>query len=194
MYTERANLIIGFHGCDESVRDNVINGRATLSKSENRYDWLGNGIYFWEYNFKRALQFAKEKKQRGEIDKPSVLGAIICLNHCLDLIDSDSINIVKTMHDVLKESMEINGLQLPANKNKNGDRDFIFRELDCFVIEGVHKHRKEKKFSPFDSVRGVFWEGKEIYDNAGFKEKNHIQLCIREPEKCIKGYFKPLIK
>ena len=44
--------------------------------------------------------------------------------------------------------------------------------------------------SPFDSVRGVFWEGKELYKNAGFREKDHIQICIRNPN-CIKGYFLP---
>lgn len=45
--------------------------------------------------------------------------------------------------------------------------------------------------TPYDSVRGVFTEGKEIYPNAGFVEKTHIQLCIINPN-CIKGYFKPM--
>ena len=43
---------------------------------------------------------------------------------------------------------------------------------------------------PYDSVRGVFWEGHEIYPNAGFSEKNHIQICVCNPN-CIKGYFLP---
>ena len=42
----------------------------------------------------------------------------------------------------------------------------------------------------YDSVRGVFWEGKPLYPNAGFAEKNHIQICICNPN-CIKGYFLP---
>jgi hypothetical protein len=42
----------------------------------------------------------------------------------------------------------------------------------------------------FDSVRGVFWEGRELYPNAGFREKDHIQICIRNPN-CIKGFFYP---
>lgn len=44
---------------------------------------------------------------------------------------------------------------------------------------------------PFDSIRGVFTEGKAIYPKAGFVEKTHIQLCIINPN-CIKGYFAPL--
>ena len=42
---------------------------------------------------------------------------------------------------------------------------------------------------PFDSVRGVFFEGENLYPNAGFKAKNHIQVCVRNPN-CIKGFFR----
>jgi len=58
------------------------------------------------------------------------------------------------------------------------------------VIETLHEVRKEANLTPFDSVRGVFFEGDELYPGAGFKVKNHIQLCIRNPN-CIKGYFLP---
>ena len=50
LYSRRANLVIGFHGCDRSVVENVI--------STNDYDWLGSGIYFWENNEERAWQWA----------------------------------------------------------------------------------------------------------------------------------------
>jgi len=39
-------------------------------------------------------------------------------------------------------------------------------------------------------VKGVFWEGHSLYPNAGFAEKNHIQICVCNPN-CIKGYFLP---
>ena len=50
LYSRRANLVIGFHGCDRSVVETVI--------STNDYDWLGSGIYFWENNEERAWQWA----------------------------------------------------------------------------------------------------------------------------------------
>ena len=71
---------------------------------------------------------------------------------------------------------------------KNGD--LIRRYLDCAVIETIHEFYKETNRPQFDSVRGVFFEGKELYKNAGFKEKNHIQIALRNPN-CIKGYFIP---
>jgi len=42
---------------------------------------------------------------------------------------------------------------------------------------------------PVDSVRGVFVEGEEVYPGAGFREKTHVQLCIRNLD-CIKGVFR----
>jgi hypothetical protein len=83
---------------------------------------------------------------------------------------------------------------LPKNKQKSECDDFIIRNLDCAVIQSIHAFEKSKpNRRPYDSVRGVFWEGAELYPNAGFKEKNHIQICIRNPN-CIKGLFIPRVK
>jgi len=61
MYSRKSGYIIGFHGCDETVRNRVVSEKGEILKpSENRYDWLGNGIYFWENNYERAFQFAKD--------------------------------------------------------------------------------------------------------------------------------------
>ncbi len=47
MYSRKHGLILGFHGCDLSVRDKVVSKKGfNLTKSENEYDWLGHGIYF----------------------------------------------------------------------------------------------------------------------------------------------------
>lgn len=66
LYSRRSNLVIGFHGCDQSVVEAVIAGKTELLASTNDYDWLGNGIYFWENNEERAWQWAKDlaKKEK----------------------------------------------------------------------------------------------------------------------------------
>ncbi len=107
MYSKRAGLIIGFHGCDEEVRNFMVaNQNAMLSPSENNYDWLGNGIYFWENNKTRALKYAHDLKNRpskakSSIKTPAVLGAIIDLGHCLDLLDSEYLNLLKSGYQIL---------------------------------------------------------------------------------------------
>ena len=194
MYSKRHNLIIGFHGCDESVREKIVKGEDKQYKSTNDYDWLGHGMYFWEYNYARALEYAKlihksNRYSKYPIKKPSVLGAIIDLGHCLDLLDSAYLNIVKESYLLLEKSSKIAGFSLPKNKPVEEEKDILICKLDCAVIESVHFYYKEKG-ERFDSVRSVFFEGEYLYKNAGFKEKNHIQICIRNPN-CIKGYFIP---
>jgi hypothetical protein len=56
MYSTRSGLILGFHGCDESVAKEVVAKGKILRESHNNYDWLGHGVYFWENSSERALE------------------------------------------------------------------------------------------------------------------------------------------
>lgn len=193
LYSRRSNLIIAFHGCDQSLVDRVITGKDELRASDNDYDWLGHGIYFWENNEARALQWAQElsKRPNSSITKPAVIGAVIDLGYCFDLTVSFYLSELKTGYNVLEKATKEVGLPLPKNENIGSSTDRLLRKLDCAVIQTVHQlHEDDAHLRPYDSVRGVFWEGHEIYPNAGFSEKNHIQICVCNPN-CIKGYFLP---
>ena len=197
MYSKRTGLVLGFHGCDKSVRDKVVFEKGVLLEpSCNDYDWLGSGVYFWENNYIRALDFAKFLKEnpphnsKQEITEPSVLGAVIDLGYCLDLLDSEYLNLLKEGYHLLKESKEKYDLKIPQNLPLVENGDLIKRHLDCAVIETIHQFNIDKEKPQFDSVRGVFFEGDNLYKNAGFKERNHIQIALRNPN-CIKGYFIP---
>jgi hypothetical protein len=37
--------IIGYHGCCQSLVEDVLLGRNRLNSSHNDYDWLGAGIF-----------------------------------------------------------------------------------------------------------------------------------------------------
>jgi hypothetical protein len=77
MYPAKPGLLIGFHGCEETLRDDIIAGIKTLNPSQNKYDWLGNGFYFWENNYERALDFARNPPGKRKFKLPAVLGAVI---------------------------------------------------------------------------------------------------------------------
>ena len=197
MYSKRSNLILGFHGCDVKVANAIISGKEQMLPSTNDYDWLGNGMYFWENNYSRALQFAEEQKVRTinsevskKVENPAVIGAVIDLGYCLDLLESENLLILKSSFETLQLFTQQNGLSLPHNKFSKYNNDLLIRHLDCAVIQNIHAINKETNLTQYDSVRGVFWEGAELYPNAGFREKNHIQICIRNPN-CIKGFFIP---
>jgi hypothetical protein len=190
IYTSDPGLVLGFHGCEESIRDAVVSGNMMLKASQNKYDWLGYGFYFWQNNYERALDFATNPPGKKEIEKPAVLGAVLSLGSCLDLTDKKHIGSIQFSYENLRKSAISENKKLPVNKNSKDSNDRVLRELDCSVIENLHESMRILQTPPFDSTRGVFIEGSPIYENAGFHEKTHIQICVRNPN-CIKGFFIP---
>jgi hypothetical protein len=193
MYSIRSGITLGFHGCDESVVNDILTGKAFLKSSSNSYDWLGHGIYFWENSLSRALEFAEHlqkypKQSKGKIVNPAVIGAVIQLGYCLDLLDYQNLQLLKKGYKSLVGYTDV--AEFPKNKSVGNIGDLLLRDLDCSVIEMVHTLKKKVGQQPFDSVRSVFYEGNELYPNAGFREKDHVQICVRNPN-CIKGFFLP---
>lgn len=198
MYSTRTGLILAFHGCDKSLVDKILLGSKVLEPSKNSYDWLGHGIYFWDNSPARALEFAtflrdNPGKSKKPITKPAVIGAVISLGLCLDLLDFENLELVKLGYEILKAANIVSGSPIPVNKAIGKNDDLLLRDLDCAVFETLHEVRRQNNLPPFDSVRGVFWEGNHLYPNAGFREKDHIQICVRNPN-CIKGYFLPRVE
>ena len=58
--------LLGYHGCDREVGEAVLAGQTELLVSENDWDWLGPGIYFWENSDRRALDWARYAKKSPE--------------------------------------------------------------------------------------------------------------------------------
>ncbi len=191
LYQKLPNLVLGFHGCALDAYKDVIYNHNHLKPSKNLYDWLGNGIYFWENSYERAEEWAKSKYK----EKAKVIGAVIDLGYCLNLTDYSSTKYLKAGYDILKELYKTSGKKIPENKKgeKGSKSDVLLRNLDCAVIETVHEYNRNNQWAEYDSVRGIFTEGRPIYPNAGIVEKTHVQICIRNPN-CIKGYFNPLDK
>tara|TARA_R110002110_G_scaffold107622_12_gene269249 strand:+ start:985 stop:1569 length:585 start_codon:yes stop_codon:yes gene_type:complete len=178
-------FILGYHGCDSSIAAKLLDGH-NFKPSQNDYDWLGHGIYFWEANPKRGLDYARElkaKRPEMKIRNPDVVGAVIDLGLCLDLTTLAAVEQVKKAHDKLQSLARLEGSQLPENKSD------LRRHLDCLVLETLHTIRSDENEAPLDSVKGVFTEGNPIYATSGFYEKTHIQICVCNPE-CIKGVFR----
>ncbi len=56
-------MVLGYHGCEKVFANGVRSGRISLAQwkpSQNLYDWLGEGIYFWESSRTRAEEWATE--------------------------------------------------------------------------------------------------------------------------------------
>jgi hypothetical protein len=201
MYNTRPGLLIGFHGCDKSRQQDLLINSVSMPISEQPYDWLGYGMYFWENNADRALEWAKDKESIGKIKEAAVIGAVIDLGHCCDLLDSSFTKMLTAYYNLMKIELEKVGKSLPENKDlkSDGHHDKLLRYLDCATLEFMHEQirtqykkdmaaKSHSSLKMFDSVRGVFPEGGAAYNGSGFYAKSHIQICIRN-SNCIKGYF-----
>ncbi|MEO1245132.1 MAG: hypothetical protein AAFX56_05535 [Pseudomonadota bacterium] len=64
-----------------------MSGKTDLRRSENSYDWLSSGIYFWVDSPQRSLDWALEAWRSGRIENPYIVGEHINLGLCLNLTD-----------------------------------------------------------------------------------------------------------
>ncbi|GGB10873.1 hypothetical protein [Puia dinghuensis] len=181
--------VTGYHSCDRDVVGlNVLNGRDHLKPSKNSWDWLGSGIYFWEQNPERALEYAVQSAEGSQFNKiriktPFVLGTTIHLGNCLNLMEPESLSILEEAYNGLVQMHRELGKKMPENDGPK-------RLLDCAVLKYVHQSRRDQGKSPYDTIRSAFQEGREIYPTAPFTSQLHIQICVINPEM-IQGFFLP---
>lgn len=193
LYKTQPSFVLGFHGCDRSVGEAVLAGGEHLKASTNDYDWLGEGIYFWENSPHRAALWAESVHARRPdvVKEPFVVGAIIDLGLCCDLTDSDSLSEVADAFELLRVALRGQGAEVP--KNIGNTRERLLRRRDRAVIEFMHFSRAQSALLSYDTMRAPFTEGGALYEDAGFCELTHIQLAVRNTD-CIKGYFRPIKK
>lgn len=192
----QTSFVLGYHGCEKSFGMKAVNGESSFVPSKGVIDWLGTGIYFWEGDPRRAMEWATQKKIRGDIKEPFVVGAVIDLGNCLDLCVRENIELVKLAYKSFSTVQRTAGLPMPENKiaPKDKSADKVLRFLDCAVINHLHSIVNKgltSGISPFDTVRALFPEGLDLYDGSGFKDKSHSQIAVLNTS-CIKGVFLPV--
>ena len=187
MHELSGGLVLGYHGCDRKVGEALLAGEP-FHTSENVWDWLGHGIYFWEANPRRGYEFAEtlrnQADKRNKVKEPFVVGVAAQLGLCLDLTTSAGVDQVRIAYEGMSAVYAAQGRDLPANHP-----DLLRRNLDCAVIEFIHAVRDSEQARPVDSIRGIFVEGGPVFPTSGFYDRTHVQIAIRNPD-CIKGVFR----
>ena len=187
-----------YHGCDRRIGEGILLNDEHVAISKNRYDWLGEGAYFWENTPTRAREWAEFLKKHPpqpsrRIAEPFVIGAIVELGNCLDLTDASSLQIVRAGYDEFQRANALAGAKLPVNEPAHSDGiDLVKRHLDCAVVKFIHLLRERERLEPFDTVRGVFTEGGELSPGAKIMAKTVCRCASAIQRKSIKGYFRQL--
>ncbi len=181
-------FVLGYHGCRKSVAAKIVEMKERFRSSENTYDWLGHGIYFWLENPKRACEWATNQAHRQEWrkdgDAPAAIGAVVDLGRCLDLTTTAGIEVVQAAHEVLEQLTGETGDAMPENTPlHDGDGDILMRRLDCAVIN-MACEMQARTGGEIDTVKGVFTEGGPAYPGAAIQMRTHTQIAVRNPA-CI---------
>jgi hypothetical protein len=185
-------VVLGYHGCLEPVATELLSGARPIPSwqpSDNRWDWLGKGIYFWEHAPARAKRWAEAKAARTTgVSFPAVVGAVIQLGDCFDLTDVSFTSTLPDAHREVLEEYGSEGTALPVNRG--GDADLKLRELDCLVLNSLLLRLKEGGIT-FDTVRGAFEEGAEAFPGSKIRAESHVQVAVRNPATILGVFSTP---
>jgi hypothetical protein len=181
--------VLAYHGCDERVAKRLLAGES-FQASINAYDWLGHGIYFWEFGPHRALKFAELQQKRGKVQKPNFVGVELRLGLCFDLLDTRFTEDLAVFYPLWVKQMRQKRVQLPTNEGKAPY--FLKRYRDCAILND-YLHYLADFGKVYDAVRGCFLEGKRVFPKSGIYREAHIQIAVRNP-RCILRVFDPTIE
>jgi hypothetical protein len=198
-YEDYHRTVVGYHGTGLTAALRIVNRVEGFRWSERDYDWLGRGLYFWEYGPKQALKFAKIRQRqyvrkkdktaedlRRATEPLAVVACMIRLGFCLDLTDPDNVDDLGQIFGSYKESMEQAGAPLPKNSRK-------YRRLDCAVFEYAYKVFMESEpYSTVDTARGIYVPtggDQRIWPGSWISRDTHIQLCVRNPASLLGAWL-----
>lgn len=187
--------IVGYHGTGLTAALRLINRIDRFRPSEKDYDWLGRGVYFWEYAPRQALAFAatrqrqyQQKRNKTTYDRRrateplAVVACMIRLGFCLDLTEPENIEYIQKAFVSYRVAMDDAGVPLPRNTRK-------YRKLDCAVFEYAYELIEDSEPSAkVDTARGIYVptdRAGRIWQGSWLSGDTHVQICVRNPASIL---------
>jgi hypothetical protein len=190
--------VVGYHGTGLTAALRIINRVEGFRWSRRDFDWLGHGIYFWEYAPEQALNFAKIRQQqfkrkrkptaqdaRRANEPLAVIACMIRLGFCFDLLEPENVKYLLEVFADYQETMGLAGAALPKNTRK-------YRKLDCDVFEYAYKTIKESdQNASVDTARGVYVPtgSRRLWRGSWISRDTHIQLCVRNSASLLGAWL-----
>lgn len=158
----------GWHGTTRETTKAVLGGES-LRPSRSRWDWLGDGVYFFQDSAERAWKWARER----HAVEASVIRARIDLDGCLDLLQPRWFGVLEGLHDRVLSQLDVAGLTPPAQRGlaHGMDRLVINYAVGALAGKGLH----------IRSVRAAFAEGEPAFPGSALFSLSHVQVAVRDP-------------
>lgn len=182
-------MLNGYHACPTILADLICSNKAKLAPGQGDSDWLGEGVYFWHEEIDHAREWVL-KKQQNPINSAvswSIIHAKIKKGNCLDLRKKSAQEEMKQAHDFLVSNKVFSSNYSLVSNKKYKDGISIERKRDHAVMMQIHTLRNAFAKRKYDTIIGVFHDGKPIFPGAGILSKSHIQICVRSHLTHIKN-------
>jgi hypothetical protein len=164
---QRAPVIRGYHGTSATQAAVIV--RDGFLASDNDYDCLGNGVYFFENGLIPAQAWAT----RVHPSEPAVVEADIRLEDCMDL--KDSLGWVPLLTRVHGELLRVSRQQGRALPQQTSDAHRLDRAVMEFTVAML-----EREGMQIRAIRGVFAEGPPAFPGSFLSEGSHVQVAVRD--------------
>ena len=165
------STVIGYHGTSipaaRAIRD------EGFRISVNRYDWLGDGVYFFQEAPQRAWDWASERYG----NEAAVVGARIRTAECINLLDTGWNSFMANAYDSYLSFLNRLGDRTPEQSGGNHRLD---REVINYAV-GVLENSGQN----VACIRSAFAEGRPVYPNSAILDLAHVQIAVRHPERCL---------
>ncbi|SFK19338.1 hypothetical protein [Bradyrhizobium sp. Gha] len=190
MMASKPRVVVGYHGTTVDEAEKLLAGPLQDSGKVSR--WLGQGIYFFEYNVEAATHWASNRAAKAATSA-AIIRAEIDLSTCLDLTRSTFQSLVRNAHRTLQAEWKSNpGKQISqkpfelhlgqVRAGYKGDwQDYGRNELDFQVIEKAIELSKLQNNVAYETVRGAFIELGPLYPNSWLFEGAHVAIAVRSP-------------
>lgn len=166
---QRAPVIRGYHGTSATQAAVIV--RDGFLPSDNDYDCLGNGVYFFEDGLAPARAWAK----RAHPNEPAVVQADIHLEDCMDLKDKLGwVPLLTQAHGEMLRVSRQQGLALPPQTSDAHRLDRAVMEFTVAILE--------REGMQIRAVRGVFAEGPPAFPGSFLSEGSHVQVAVRDTD------------
>ena len=161
--------VYGYHGTSMDAAIEII--ESGFKPSNNDYDWLGEGVYFWQDAPIRAKQWAQSVYPQ----QPAVIKSLIRLDNCIDLLDVGWIPSIRALYNRFVEDYQSSNLPLPTQNPGRSKAHRLDRTFFDYAVETINLSSTRK----VETIRSVFVEGENIYPSSAIYDLAHVQIAVR---------------
>jgi hypothetical protein len=158
----QSKIVEAYHATTAASAKKIVE-QGHFHPSDNPWDWLGAGAYFFETEH-RAREWALDHFP----EDPMIVHVKVKLGHSIDLDDN---RWAPALHACWKEVEKTN--VVAKNRGLRHDRDRVVLDKLATI------------WRP-DTIRSSFEEGVKVLPQSEFTERKHAQLLVRNQENCIR--------